>query len=286
MARTRPLITEPSPRDQGVRAAWDRIAPGYDRTNTPTQEGIAEEGLRRVGLAQGMRFLDVASGSGAFSLPAARRGARVLAVDLSPVMLELLRARAREEGLDVETRVMDGHALALEDDGFDVVGSQFGVMLFADMPKGLREMRRVARPGGRVLVHAYGDPHEIDFLGFLVRAVQSVRPGFDGPPQDPPPLEFQVADPERLREELAEAGLREVRVDTVTETTEFESGDALWEWVVSSNPIVETLLGGLELTKGERGAIRKALAAMVRARAAGGRAARLTDPVNIGIGTK
>ena len=77
---------------------------------------------------------------------------------------------------------MDGHALELDDNSFDMAGSQFGVMLFPDMPKGIREMVRVVKPGGRVLIHAYGDPHEIEFLGFLIGAVQAVRPDFDGPP--------------------------------------------------------------------------------------------------------
>ena len=148
-----------------TRAAWDKIARGYDRTNTPTQMRIADEGLRRAGLQQGMRFLDVAAGSGALSIPAARRGAHVLAVDQSSAMLDLLGARARAEGLSVETQVMDGHDLHLDDDTFDIAGSQFGVMLFPDMPQGIREMARVTKPGGKVLVHAYGDPHEIEFIG-------------------------------------------------------------------------------------------------------------------------
>src|SRR5262245_33578231 len=178
-----------------TRRAWDRIAAGYDRTNTPTQIWLGHEGLRRVGLRAGMRFLDVAAGSGALSIPAARLGAHVLATDQSPVMLELLAARARAEGLAIETRVMDGHGLELADDSFDVAGSQFGVMLFPDMPKGIREMVRVAKPGGSVLLHAYGDPHQIDFLGFLTGAIQSVRPDFNGPPSEPAPFEFQLADP-------------------------------------------------------------------------------------------
>ncbi len=268
-------------------AAWDELAPGYDRTNTPTQMRVASEGLRIAGLREGMRFLDVAAGSGALGIPAARLGARVMAVDQSPVMLELLAERARKEGLDIETQVMDGHALQLRDGAFDIAGSQFGVMLFPDMPGGIREMIRVIRPGGQVLVHAYGNPHEIDFLGFLVAAIQTVRPEFDGPPTDPPPLEFQLADPDRLRSELSAAGLRDVKVETLTETTEFESGEELWEWLVWSNPIVETILRGmLELTDGERGRVKQALETLIRGRAAGNRAARLTNPVNIGIGTK
>ena len=66
------------------RAAWDDIATGYDRTNTPSQMWLGNEGLRRAGLRPGMRFLDVAAGSGALSIPAARLGAHVLATDLSP----------------------------------------------------------------------------------------------------------------------------------------------------------------------------------------------------------
>ena len=170
---------------EDTRSAWDRIAPGYDRTNTPSQMWLGNEGLRRTGLRAGMRFLDVAAGSGALAIPAARHGARVLATDQSPVMLQLLQQRARKEGLDIETRVMDGHALALDDASFDMAGSQFGVMLFHDMPKGIAEMARVVRPGGRVLMIAYGDAHQIDFISFFVEAIQSVRPDFSGPADRP-----------------------------------------------------------------------------------------------------
>jgi ubiquinone/menaquinone biosynthesis C-methylase UbiE len=145
-----------------TRAAWDRIAAGYDEFVTPTHMWLANEGLRRVDLRPGMRFLDVAAGSGALSIPAARLGAQVLSTDMSPVMLERLEARARKEGLSLKTRLMDGHALEFEDDAFDVAGSQFGVMLFPDMLRALREMARVTSPGGRVLMNVYGSPRKID----------------------------------------------------------------------------------------------------------------------------
>ena len=271
---------------EDTRPAWDEIAPGYDRTNTPTQMWLGNEGLRRTRLRASMRFLDVAAGSGALSIPAARLGAKVLATDQSAVMLELLRARAQKEGLAIETRVMDGHALELEDDSFDVSGSQFGVMLFHDMPKGIRELARVVKPGGQVLMTAYGDPHEIEFLAFLVGAIQSVRPDFDGPPMDPPPHEFQLADPARLRKELTAVGLRDISVEAIKESAEFRSGKDLWEWIVWSNPIVGRVLGSLNVTNDERGLIQKALEKRVRERADESGVARLTDSVNIGIGTK
>jgi ubiquinone/menaquinone biosynthesis C-methylase UbiE len=166
-----------SQEQERTQAAWDKIAAGYDRTNTETQQWLGAESLRRAGLTAGMRFLDVAAGSGALSLPAARLGATVLATDLSPAMLALLTERARRESLDIDTRVMDGHNLELEENTFDMAGSQFGVMTFPDQPRGIREMTRVVKPGGRVLPTVYGSPSEIDFLSFFCprRSVGAAR---------------------------------------------------------------------------------------------------------------
>lgn len=269
-----------------TRVAWDKIAPGYDRTNTPTQMWLGNEGLRRAEVRAGQQFLDVASGSGALSIPAARLGAHVLATDQSPVMLDLLTARARREGLDIETCAMDGGELQLEKNTFDVAGSQFGVMLFPDMPKGIREMVRVVKPGGRVLLTAYGDPHQIDFLGFLINAVQSVRPDFNGPPPEPSPLPFQLADPERLRKEFVNAGLKDVKVEIIIETTEFANGMEVWDWIIWSNPIVETVLGSLNLTAEERTIVQETLNKICRERSGDSGRVKLNNPINIGIGMK
>ncbi|MCA1494686.1 methyltransferase domain-containing protein [Ensifer sp. NBAIM29] len=88
-----------------TREAWDRIAPGYDRTNTETQMWLGNESLIRAGLRPGVCFLDIASCSGALSIPAARIGAEVVAVDQSPIMLRLLRERAGRENMQIDTCV-------------------------------------------------------------------------------------------------------------------------------------------------------------------------------------
>ena len=269
-----------------TRAAWDRIATGYDEFVTPTHFTVAAEGLRRAGCRAGLRFLDVAAGSGALSIPAARLGARVLSTDMSPAMLAQLEVRAREEGLDVESCVMDGHALDLEDGTFDMAGSQFGVMLFPDMPRGLREMARVTRRGGHVLMNVYGNPMQVEFIAFFVRAIQAAVPGFSGLPMDPPPLPFQLQDPGKLRRELANAGLKEVQVETTTESLEFRSGHQLWSWLINSNPIARAILDGLNLTEEQTGIVQRTLNDLVRERAGGSGIAVLTNPVHIGVGTK
>jgi len=265
--------------------AWDAIAEGYDRYVAPQEAALADEALRLVGLKAGQRFLDVAAGTGGLSLPAARLGAEVLATDWSPAMIEQFQARVRDEGLsNAEGRVMDCHALDFSDNSFDVTGSQFGVMLVPDQPRALREMVRVTRPGGRVLVIAYGSPAELEFLQFFISALQVVAPEFPGLPDDPPPLEFQVSNPEVLRQRLTDAGLKEVRVEGSVERPAFGSGQEMWDWVLYGNPIPGMLVA--DLTEDLQARLREVLDGMLRERADANGRAVLTNAVNIGIGIK
>jgi len=265
--------------------AWDAIAGGYDRYVAPQEVDLANQALRLAGLEPGERFLDVAAGPGGLSLPAARLGAHVLATDWSPAMIERFEARVREERLrDAEGRVMDCHALDFPDDSFDLTGSQFGVMLVPDQPRALREMVRVTKPGGRVLLIAYGFPAELEFLQIFLGALKAVTPDFPGLPDDPPPLEFQVADREVLRQRLANAGLRDVRVERTAERPAFASGQEMWDWVYYGNPISDMIVA--ELSKDQRAQLRELLDGMLRERARGARRAVLTNAVNIGVGTK
>jgi ubiquinone/menaquinone biosynthesis C-methylase UbiE len=265
--------------------AWDAIAEGYDRYVAPQEVDLANEALRFVGLEPGERFLDVAAGPGGLSLPAARLGARVLATDWSPTMIERFEARVREEGMsEAEGRVMDAHALDLPDDSFDVTGSQFGVMLMPDQPRALREMVRVTKPGGRVLVIAYGYPTEFEALQVFIGALRTVASEFPGLPDDPPPLEFQVSDPDVLRRRLIEAGLKDVRVERAAERPAFSSGQEMWDWVLHGNPIPGVLVA--DLTEHQQAGLRQVLDGMVRERAGANGRAVLANAVNIGVGTK
>ena len=265
--------------------AWDAIAEGYDRYVAPQEVDLANEALRLAGLRAGQRLLDVAAGTGGLSLPAARLGAHVLATDWSPAMIERFQARARAEGLrDAEGRVMDCHALDIPDDSFDVTASQFGVMLVPDQPRAVREMVRVTKPDGRVILIAYSHPAELEFLQFFVAAMKTVAPEFPGLPDDPPPLEFQVADPEVLRARLTDAGLRDVRVERTAERPAFASGQEMWDWLYNGNPIAEMVVE--DLSGEQRDTMRQILDGMLRERTGANGRAVITNPVHIGIGTK
>lgn len=274
--------------DQEVASpeAWGRIAAGYGEFVAPGEASFATSALDLVGLKRHESFLDVAAGTGGLSLPAARLGATVLATDWAPEMIAQFEARARAEGLDnAEGRVMDAHALELDDDLFDVTGSQFGVMLVPDQPTALREMARVTKPGGRVLLVALGPPAGFEALQFFIDAMRSVVPGFHGLPDDPPPLVFQVSDPDTLAARLTASGLGAVEVDTThVERLEFRTGLDCWNWILNSNPIAGSILQ--EVTTADQASVRDALDQMIKERARGRDAAVLTSKLNIGWGWK
>jgi SAM-dependent methyltransferase len=200
-------------------------------------------------------------------------------------MIEHFNARAVAEGLDAEGRVMECHALDIPDDSYDVTGSLFGVMLVPDQAQALHEMVRVTKPGGRVLLITYGNPAEFEALHVFISAAQAVVPEFEGPAEDEPLLEFQVADPEVLHQRLVAAGLTHVTVDTShQERITMRTGQQLWDWCLGGNPIPGMLVA--DLTDQQHEDIIRVLDGMVRERIDGSGSAVLTAPLNIGVGTK
>lgn len=278
-------MTTHAPTHDQLRDAWHAIAPGFDEFVTPESMQHGAQTVDRLRIDRGTRLLDVAAGSGALSLPAARLGADVVAVDIAPAMTERLAARARAEGLsNVECRVMNGQALDLPDNTFDVSASQHGVSLFPDVSGGLAEMVRVTKPGGKVLVVAFGAFRKAEFLGFFIAAIKAAVPGFAAPPTDPPPPPFQLADPDVFRGKLTGAGLTDVTVETTTWDMTFRSGTHMWTMVTSSNPIGAQLVAGL--TAQQRADVEQVLDGILRERSSGRPGAVLHTDVNIGVGTK
>ena len=157
-------------------------------------------------------------------------------------------------------------------------------MLVPDQERALREMFRVTRPGGRVMLIAYRAPDELEFLGLFLSALKAVAPEFPGIPDDPPPLEFQVADPSVLRRRLEGAGLRDVEVFQSAELPAFRSGQEFWDWAYYGNPIGGQLVD--DLTEDQRATMRRILDGMLRERSHGSELAVLNNAVNIGIGVR
>jgi demethylmenaquinone methyltransferase / 2-methoxy-6-polyprenyl-1,4-benzoquinol methylase len=151
----RPGVLEES----DVRAMFDRISGLYDRMNTVMTAGLHHKWRRRAAdlarLAPGGRALDVATGTGDLAFELARRvgpSGRVVGADFSERMLGLARVKARELALPVDFESANALELPYGNDSFDAATVGFGARNFADLARGLEEMARVVRPGGRVVV--------------------------------------------------------------------------------------------------------------------------------------
>lgn len=270
-------------RDQ-IRTAWNAIAPRFDEFTTPMSQRFAEQALLRVNVGPGIRFLDVACGSGALAIPAARRSAQVTAIDLAQTMIERLAARAQAEGLhNVQAAVMDAESLEFANDTFDVTTSLNGISLLPDLEAGLREAVRVTKPGGQVMIAAFGPPPRVEFISFLFGALKASVPGFE-PPTDPPPLPFQLADTNRFRKELADAGLTDVRIESTTWEMTFQSAEHFWDAITASNPIAVNLTG--HLGEQQLAEVKQVLHGMLHERSGGAPEAVLSNEMNIGLGRK
>ena len=201
----------PSPADNPHMT--DDFARVYELTGNRITAPVAMEAFRRVGpVGPGWRVLDIAAGAGALSIPAAFSGASVLAVDIAPGMVNLLSERLTPFP-DAEARVMDGQALEIEDDSFDVAFSIIGVNLFADWRVGLQEMARVVRPGGQGCVATWHRPPGGGPFVIMAQALRAVFP--DQAPPPPPEGFIALSDPARLAAELQSVGFVDVRVEEI-----------------------------------------------------------------------
>jgi SAM-dependent methyltransferase len=194
---------------------WSGVAAGYDDAIAPIMRPYAITALDLLGLTGGaarLRLLDVAAGTGVVAIEAARRRAEVLATDFAPGMVEVMRRRFAAEGLDARAEVMDGQALDVDDESFDLGTSTFGLIFFPDPLAGLRELRRVLRPRGRAGIASW-DMTRIGLPQLIGAALARAVP--DLPAPAPPPW-AHLCEAAGLGQALRAAGFTNVTVHPVT----------------------------------------------------------------------
>ena len=191
---------------QDAADAWHRWDPVFDGWLGAATELL----LDLTGVAAGMCVLDVAAGSGGQSIAAARRGARVLATDISSNILDEAGAAARAAGVELETRIVDGEELDVEPASFDAVISRLGLMYLPNKPRALERAAAALRPGGRYGALVFAEPEANGFFSVPISIIRR-RAGLPAPaPGLPGP--FSAAN---LGEQLAAAGFAEVEVHRV-----------------------------------------------------------------------
>lgn len=144
-----------------IAAMFDAVAGRYDLTNDIISLGQVWLWRRAVQRAlepkPGMKILDVAGGTGASSTPLEEAGAEVVICDISPGMLEVGQVRHPQLSFVLGSAT----DLPFPDDSFDAVTISFGIRNVEDVPLALREMYRVTRPGGKLVICEFATPHRL-----------------------------------------------------------------------------------------------------------------------------
>ena len=190
-----------------------------------------------VGAAAGKRWLDVACGTGGVTERAARRGAAVTGVDLAPNLIETAKRRAEEQGLGIDYRVGDAESLDVDDAGYDVVSSTFGVMFAPDHARAADELGRVTRPGGTLALSTWIPEGGVGAMFTMLAPFQPPLPDGAGAP-----LDWGL--PEHVEKLLGDSF--ELAFETRTSTDTGESGESLWQFYVENFGPTKVLAASLD----------------------------------------
>ena len=210
---------------------WDLVAVNYAAESLPYFEAFSRAALRLAALPPKARVADIAAGPGTLSLLAAAEGATVSAIDLSANMVGEFRARIAAAGLSDAVDVRVGQQLPFETAAYDGAFSMFGLMFFPDRAAGLREMKRVLKPGGRCVISSW-IPFDGPF-GVLFQTASEIIPGL------PTGGGFALSDEDSIRREMTEAGFTNVAVHRIAQELKAESFDRFWTAMERTNaPLV------------------------------------------------
>lgn len=195
--------------EQTARAYDDLLAPALF-------QGWANQMAELAGLEADDEVLDVACGTGVLSIAAKRIAGSVTGLDLNPGMLTV----ANEKAPGIEWHQGNAESLPFDDESFDVVMSQFGLMLFESPETALREMWRVLRPGGRLHVAVFDSLDQLPAYATAADVYEQVAgPDIGNALRFP----FSMGDVAELKRLLQRAGMSDPIVSTHGSTAHFEN---------------------------------------------------------------
>jgi len=215
-------------------AARDALTRMWSMGDYPTisrhLQPISQTVVKILDIQKGEEVLDVAVGDGNAAILAAKQGAKVTGIDLTPTQIDRARDRCLAEKVKVDLRVGDVQALDLPDESFDVVLSVMGMIFAPDYDAAVRELARVCRPGGRVAVTAWAATSWT--VTWRNKVAHLAPPAAAGPSPD------EWGDPIVAKDRLAGAGLA-ATVETRNFAWRFpSSGVALETFITSAGPFV------------------------------------------------
>jgi SAM-dependent methyltransferase len=255
------------------RKAWSdaAVVNSYVKYFGPIADEVAPILVERAA-APGRSVLDLCCGQGRLTAMLGAAGAKIAGVDFSKEMLAL----AAKAAPDATLKEGDAADLPFDDDAFDAVVCNFGMMHLPDQPRALTEVRRVLRPGGRYVMATWVGPQASPAFAAVFGAMKAHADFSAAPPQ---PDLFAFADPSIASEMLGEAGLSMTSHDVVTPAWQVSAPEELFEIFRTATVAAAMLIRSQK--PDVIAAIRDQIAATVAAKHADGAGYRIPVPVAV-----
>lgn len=211
-----------------IRNTFNMAADYFDDPALPFWNYFGQKTVNYLNLQPGNSVLDVCCGSGAATIPAALvvgSTGKVIGVDLADALLELARNKVSQNNLEnVELRCADFRELGLPDASFDAVICVFGIFFVADMEAAIRELWRMVRPGGKLILLSWGDRVFEPANTFFRGSVRMVRPDLV---QATVPWE-RIKTPQSFQSLLASVGITKVEILNEATTHPLRTPEDWW----------------------------------------------------------
>ena len=227
---------DPNQFKMAQREGWDSVAEGWKEWWEPIEKGAQKLSQRLIELAEiksGQRVLDIATGIGEPSITAAKvvgTDGHVLATDISRQMLAIAKERAMFLRLQdiIEFKESDAENLDLANSSFDAALCRWGLMLLPNLDATIGKIYSSLVSGGRFAAAVWADATKVPIISLVTRVIANQVQMSATPPGVPNP--FSLADTNKLENSLARAGFRDIHIDTVIVTFEFESGEEYYRY--------------------------------------------------------
>ncbi len=277
---------------EGQRQGWDSVADGWQKWSKITETAAEKVSRRLIELAEikrGSTVLDIATGIGEPAITAAKQvgnsGGHVLAIDISSQMLSIAKQRAISLGLEqiIEFKEGDAETIDLPASTFDAALCRFGLMFLPDLRTGLSNIYKSLVDGGRLAAAVWASSDKVPFITVALNTV--MKETKNPPPTPGTPGPFSLSDENMLRNSLIESGFKNVTIERMEGSLNFDSAEVYTSYVYETAAPVQAILANQPQERREE--ILKAITESARKYAEKDtRSVRMTNEAICVVGTK